>query len=134
MLADRPTPNKGRAGATNTPPTAREHPPATPPTRRLRVDVRPPTGVRQSAAAPPRSRPRDTGHAHAQPRAADAAYASRAPAYISSISAPYSRSTTGRLSLRLGVNSPCSMSRSRGSSRNFLIVCQRWSPSLSCCT
>ncbi len=59
---------------------------------------------------------------------------SRVPSYISSISSPYSRSTTGRFILRLGVSSPCSMSRSRGSTRNFLTVCQRWSPALSCST
>ena len=58
-------------------------------------------------------------------------YASRVPAYISSMSPLYSRSTTGRFSFRLGVISPCSTSRSRGSRRNFLIVCHRWSPLLS---
>ncbi|MGX1221822.1 hypothetical protein RKD42_003081 [Streptomyces ambofaciens] len=52
-------------------------------------------------------------------------YASREPSYISSIRCLYSRSTTGRFSFRLGVISPCSMSRSRGSRRNFLMVCQR---------
>lgn len=59
---------------------------------------------------------------------------SREPAYISSIRYWYSRSTTGRFSFRLGVSSPCSMSRSRGSSLNFLTVCQRCRPSLSCFT
>lgn len=66
-------------------------------------------GDRASPAQPP---PRPEG-----------AYASRVPAYISSIRCLYSRSTTGRFSFRLGVISPCSTSRSRGSSRNFLIVC-----------
>ena len=46
----------------------------------------------------------------------------------------YFRSTTGRFIFRLGVSSPCSTSRSRGRRRNFLIVCQRCRPSLSCCT
>ncbi len=62
------------------------------------------------------------------------AHASRDPAYISSIRCLYSRSTTGRFSFRLGVISPCSTSRSRGRSRNFLMVCQRWRPALSCWT
>lgn len=87
-------------------------------------------------AGPRHTRLRRVGATRPHTPAADneQPHASREPAYISSINALYSRSTTGRFNFRLGVISPCSTSRSRGSNRNFLMVCHRWSPSLSSLT
>lgn len=91
--------------------------PASPTTPAPRQDPAQARAARRGAAGPP------TGGGPAQ--------SSRVPAYMSSISSLNSRSTTGRLSFRLGVRSPCSTSRSRGSTRKVLICCQRWRFSLT---
>lgn len=91
--------------------------PASPTTPAPRQDPAQARAARRGAAGPP------SGGGPAQ--------SSRVPAYMSSISSLNSRSTTGRLSFRLGVRSPCSTSRSRGSTRKVLICCQRWRFSLT---
>lgn len=89
------------------------------------------TGPTHAAVRPRATRTADRTLRGRREPMTPARQASRAPSYISAIRTSYSCSTTLLLSFRLGVSSPCSTSRSRGSSRNFLMVCQRWSPSLS---